>query len=181
VTQKVREKILQIFKTHLAQSGVAFLSFNTYPGWFLRGMIRDLVRYHARGESDPLAKVAEGRKFIGFLARNAWPEKNPHVPLLRHESKLLESIADSYICHEHFEPENRPFYFEQFIGIARSSGLRSVSSAFIDYLDSELPAEVKRVLEPLKVDRIRYEQCIDFLMNRAFRCVLLCHEEREIV
>ena len=28
-------------------NGVAYVSYNTYPGWHMRGMIRDMMRYHA--------------------------------------------------------------------------------------------------------------------------------------
>ena len=48
VPQEMQEKILSICKENLAPNGVAYVSYNTYPGWRMRGMIRDMMLYHAR-------------------------------------------------------------------------------------------------------------------------------------
>src|SRR5262245_14549100 len=47
VPDVVREKILDICSKHLTPNGVAYVSYNTYPGWHMRGMIRDMMRFHA--------------------------------------------------------------------------------------------------------------------------------------
>jgi 2-polyprenyl-3-methyl-5-hydroxy-6-metoxy-1,4-benzoquinol methylase len=41
VQTPVQEKILDICAKHLSPSGIAYISYNTYPGWHMRGMIRD--------------------------------------------------------------------------------------------------------------------------------------------
>src|SRR3954454_14195896 len=51
VPAEARDKILAIFAANLAPDGIAYLSYNTYPGWHLRGMVRDMLRYHADGYS----------------------------------------------------------------------------------------------------------------------------------
>jgi len=44
----VREKVMEIFKNNLAANGVAYLSFNAYPGWHMQGAMRNMMRYHTR-------------------------------------------------------------------------------------------------------------------------------------
>ena len=42
-----QERIFTLCQNHLAPQGVAYISYNTYPGWHMRGMIRDMMLYHA--------------------------------------------------------------------------------------------------------------------------------------
>jgi SAM-dependent methyltransferase len=48
VPAHVQKKILEIFAERLTENGVAYVSYNTYPGWHFRGMIRDVMAYHAK-------------------------------------------------------------------------------------------------------------------------------------
>jgi len=43
----VQEKILEVAEKFLSPDGVAYISYNTYPGCHFRGMIRDMMLYHA--------------------------------------------------------------------------------------------------------------------------------------
>src|SRR5262245_44196078 len=46
VPAAVQEKILAICRDHLAPGGIAYISYNVYPGWHLRGMVRGMMLYH---------------------------------------------------------------------------------------------------------------------------------------
>ena len=35
--------VLEICQRHLAPNGVAYISYNTYPGWHIRGIARDIM------------------------------------------------------------------------------------------------------------------------------------------
>ena len=43
VPDNVQQKIFFICKQNLSENGIAYVTYNTYPGWRLRGMIRDLM------------------------------------------------------------------------------------------------------------------------------------------
>ena len=48
VPTDVQEKILDICsQADCRPNGIAYVSYNTYPGWHMRGMIRDMMRYHS--------------------------------------------------------------------------------------------------------------------------------------
>jgi SAM-dependent methyltransferase len=68
VPAAVQEKILAICAAHLAPHGVAYISYNTYPGWHLRGMIRDMMLYHAQQFREPAVRVRQARNLLDFLA-----------------------------------------------------------------------------------------------------------------
>ena len=47
VPDNVRDKILAIAQRQLTPNGILYVSYNTYPGWHMRGMIRDMMRFHS--------------------------------------------------------------------------------------------------------------------------------------
>ncbi|MFO0890569.1 MAG: class I SAM-dependent methyltransferase [Isosphaeraceae bacterium] len=175
VPAPVRDKILQICKRHLAPDGVAYVSYNTLPGWGLRGTVRDLMCYHTRGIADPTARVQQARAALDFIASTATPQDGPYARYLREEIKKYEKFADAYIFHEFLEEEVHPVYFHEFAAHAESAGLRYVSHATLSIEEVTLPEDFRRVVGQLGSDLIRREQYIDFALNRPFRQSLLCH------
>ncbi len=53
----VRDKLLAVCKANLAPHGVAYVSYNTYPGCHLRNMIREMLLYQTRDIADPELKT----------------------------------------------------------------------------------------------------------------------------
>jgi SAM-dependent methyltransferase len=69
VPANVQERIFDICKKHLAPHGIAYISYNTYPGWHMRGMIRDMLQYHASQFTTPAMKVKQARNLLDFLGK----------------------------------------------------------------------------------------------------------------
>src|SRR5207248_7297064 len=114
VPDNVREKILDICAKHLTPSGVAYVSYNTYPGWHMRGMIRDMMRFHALRFSGAQTQVKQARALLDFLAKSAPQDGGAFASLLRSELEGVRTRADHYLYHEHLEAVNDPLYFHQF-------------------------------------------------------------------
>ena len=179
----VRDKILQINHDNLSENGVGYISYNTFPGWHMRGMIRDMMCYHISRftEKDPQTQVAQARTLLDFLAKSVRQnDKNPYGLLLKQELELLQRQPDSYLYHEHLEENNEPLYFYEFYQAAVAKGLRYLGEAdFSVMLPSHFPAEVQKVLHVIAPNQIQMEQYLDFLRNRTFRQTLLCHEHQK--
>jgi cyclopropane fatty-acyl-phospholipid synthase-like methyltransferase len=175
VAPPVRDRILEICKRNLAPSGVAYVSYNTYPGWYQRGMVRAMMLYHTRGITDPIEKVRQARAVVDFAARSASPPDGLHAQYLREEYRKLEKHPDTYLFHEYLETDNHPVYFHEFVAHADSAGLRYLSTAQFWTEEARLPAEFHQVIRQLGTDVVRREQYIDFVLNRTFRTSLLCH------
>ena len=183
VPAPVRDKLLDICARNLAPDGVAFVSYNTYPGWHMRGAIRDMMCYHANRVQGPQARATQARALLDFLARSAAPESDaygsflkPYGLLLQEELGFLRQLPDSYLLHDHLEEVNDPVYFYQFADQAAAKGLQflgegQVGSMFI----SQFAPEVAGTLRQLAPTILHLEQYLDFLRNRAFRQTLLCH------
>ncbi len=177
VPEPVRDKILSICKEHLNPPGVAYVSYNTYPGWHMRGMIRDMLSFHVRYFREPRVRVKQARNLLDFLARTVAAENTPYSLMLKSELESFRRSADAYLYHEHLEDVNEPVYFYQFAERAAARGLCYLAEVdFRSMVPGNYPPEVENVLQMLSQDNIHMEQYMDFLRNRMFRQTLLCHD-----
>ena len=181
VSENVQEKILSICRESLTENGVALVSYNTYPGWHMRESIRGMMLYHARQFDDPKMKVAQSRALLDFLVKSVDSEKSTYGMHLAGELKLLSSVADSYIAHEHLERWNAPAYFYQFNERVMQHDLQYLGeSEFSTMVVKNFSAPIAEALSGGIRDVIRMEQYMDFIRNRTFRSTLLCHRERQL-
>ena len=177
VTREVQEKILDICSSNLAPQGIAYVSYNTYPGWHMREMIRRMMLYHANQFDETKERIEQARALMDFLARSVPTENNHYGMLLKNELKLIRSSKDWYLFHDHLEEVNMPVYFHQFIERADRYGLQYLGEAdFSNMLTSGFPKEVSETLARISQNIIQTEQYMDFVRNRFFRQTLLCHK-----
>ena len=180
VPKNVQEKILDIYARNMAPTGIAYVSYNTYPGWHMRGMIRDMLSYHARQFVEPQTKVHQARNLLDFLAKSVAQEKSPYSMLLGQELEAFQGSSDSYLYHEHLEDVNEPIYFYKFVERAAKHGLKYLAEVDLRAMvPDNYPAEIKNVLQMLSHDLVHLEQYMDFLRNRMFRQTLLCHKNQK--
>jgi methyltransferase-like protein/SAM-dependent methyltransferase len=181
VPPQVQAKILQICKQNLSPNGVAYVSYNTLPGWRMRGIIRDIMLYRARNLPNPSERLNRSRELINFLAESVSEENNPYGVLLRKELELLNCKNDQYLLHDHLEVHNEAVYFSEFASRAQAVGLQYLGEAEFGAMCSRnLPQQVQAVLSAISSDVIETEQYMDFLRNRTFRQTLLVHAGQRI-
>jgi methyltransferase-like protein len=175
VPNDVREKILAICKNNLAADGVALVSYNVYPGWHFRRLIRDMMLYHVSGNEDPHTRITQARAALDFLLENC-PQDSAYATVLRAELAEIKNAPDAQIFHEYLERVNDPFYFHDFATQLQSAGLQYLGDVqFSRMLAKSLPQNAQDALTGLPI--IRQEQYMDFLHNRTFRRTLLCHDD----
>jgi len=180
VPDEVADKILDVCVKNLTPTGVSYVSYNTLPGWHMRGMIRDMMCYHTRQFQRPPMKIRQARALLKFLAESVPSEKNPYGMYLRNELEMLQKMRDSYIFHEHLEKENNPVYFHQFAERAEKKGLQFLGEAAFGAMAlaaHDLPSKVMTTLRQVSTNVIHREQYMDFVRNRTFRQTLLCHRD----
>jgi methyltransferase-like protein len=177
VPSEVQDKILTICRRNLAPQGVAYVSYNTYPGWHMRGLIRELMKFHVRQFTDGPERVAQARAFLDFLAKSVPGQSTIYAQLLKVEADLLRAASDSYIFHEHLEDVNNPLYFHQFAERAAGKGLQYLGEANFTPFSGNVEPGVIDTLRQLSDNPIHWEQYMDFLRGRTFRRTLLCHTE----
>ncbi|MBV9186728.1 MAG: class I SAM-dependent methyltransferase [Acidobacteria bacterium] len=178
VTPEVQEAIFEICRTHLAPHGVAYISYNTYPGWHLREMVRDMVVFHTRHFPDGDERTARAFEFVQFLSETSAGGGDAHALMLRTAREHFEEFRHrpAYLAHEYLERTNAPIYFHEFAERAAGHGLQYVSEAEPAAMEADnLAPNIAARLHQFTSDRIELEQYVDFAANRMFRRTLLCH------
>ena len=179
VPEATRAAILRICREALAHRGIAYVSYNTYPGWRLREVVREAMLFHAGSHGDAGQRLAQGRAFLQFMGQASDPN-SVFGQMIKIESEMIANYRDDYVFHEHFEPNNAPCYFKDFMAQADNHGLGYLGEAnFVEMLPQHLGAEVQRTLEQISAGNIiQTEQYMDFIRNRYFRQTLLVKRER---
>ena len=185
VPAAVQDKLFEVCRQCLAPQGVAYVSYNTYPGWSMIGVVRDMMLYHTRDISDPLEQVDRARSIVQFVRDGVPDQSSAYAAFLRAYSDLLGDPKESskgsdgsLVLHDELSEVNEPVYFSHFIEHAGRYGLQYLSEAQYHRTEPhDLSEESVERLENLAQDRIEYEQYLDFLRNRTFRQTLLVHSD----
>lgn len=174
VPEDARDALLTVCRERLAAQGIAYISYNAYPGGHLRQALREMMLHQARDASGPRETVRIAREFLQQLQRAgalapAWHE------LRDHEVKALLERDDGALYHDDLAEWNQRFYFHEFMAAANGHGLDYVGEA--DLYEMFDPQSVLTGFQGTVVD---YEQTMDFLKARRFRQTLLCRVENDL-
>lgn len=176
VTPVLQEKIMAICKDHLSPNGVAYVSYNTYPGSHMRDMVRGMMRFHAAQFDEPKEQISQAVSFVKFISE-ALPE-NKYRVFLKDAVEELSKRRDESIYHDELSEINLPVYFYQFMELAGKHGLQYLSEANFYDMHESFPSDVTDILKTLSKDLVVLkEQYSDFLKCRGFRRTLLCHQD----
>lgn len=180
VAPDVQESLLDMIRKVMAPTGMAYVSYNTLPGWNMVRSIRDMMNFHTRSISSPVEKVGQARAMLKFISENVKKDDSPYGKFLEQELERVNRGNDSYIYHDHLERENNPCYLYEFMDSARAKGLDYVGDSDLASMFLENFSEsVAELLHGLN-DLMYAEQYMDFLNDRRFRCSVLCHKEQKI-
>ncbi len=177
VPPEVADRILHLFSHHLTPHGIAYVSFNVYPGWHQRRMVRDMLKWHGRQTHSPEVQVARARATLELMIRMARDETDTYKRILLEEQKWTEDLTDGHFFHEVLEPDNHPCWFHEFLGRIARHGLQYVGEAGLLSMPlGRFRPELDEMLDQFSSDPLEKEQYVDFLRARRFRKSLLCRE-----
>lgn len=177
VAPELQKKILEVIQDRLAPNGVAYVSYNTYPGWHLRGLVREILCHQTARAAEPMEQVQRAKKYLDFLIQFTPDQDGIYAKILRREREILSKTPDTYLFHEHLEELNQPLYFHQFAERAAQHQLQFLSEASYHPEEANFSEAVQEQLAGISRDRIDYEQQVDFLCNGTFRRTLLCRDD----
>jgi SAM-dependent methyltransferase/methyltransferase-like protein len=180
VSDQTRDKLLAACQAHLAPQGVAYVSYNTYPGWHVHDMFRALMLYEGRDANTTAERVTAARRLLNFM-NDSLAAENPFTATVKEQLGPLMACSDAHLLHEYLAEVSQPVYFRQFTAHARRHGLElagdvSLGIRFADYLG----AEAEQRLGEITTDLVEKEQFRDIVRNRAMRQTLLCHRGVEL-
>ncbi|MEM1297207.1 MAG: class I SAM-dependent methyltransferase, partial [Verrucomicrobiota bacterium] len=145
ISHEEQQQLLSLIKNQLAPNGVAFVSYNCYPGWNLRTLVRELMLYRTRNVEDPQQKVNIARQILPVLSGAVPSTMQGYAALLVDEQTLVNQTDDYYIAHEHLEEDNEPCHFHEFADRLDQNELQflceaELSSMFINRYPAALTA-----------------------------------------
>jgi SAM-dependent methyltransferase len=171
----VRDSLLALIVSHLAPQGVAFVSYNTYPGCYMRRMVWEILHFHTDHIGDSRQRIEEAKALAGLLAR-ARTAQDGYGAFLTATLEGLPERDAAYFFHDDLASINEPVYFHEFIEHARRHNLQFLGESELRSMGyGGLTAEAKGVLDAL--DALTREQYLDFVRFRRFRQTLLCHAD----
>jgi len=169
-----RDRLLAVCRACLASDGVAFVSYNAYPGGHLRQMMREMMRFHVRGLGSPDERISQAHAFVRFISE-AKPGDDEYRRWLRAEAGQVLTHDRGHLFHDDLAEINDPVYFTTFTAHAAQHELQYLGEAdFFEMSEQALTSEARRTLDQLGENRILREQYLDFLKCRRFRQTLLC-------
>ncbi|MDR6886277.1 MULTISPECIES: class I SAM-dependent methyltransferase [Variovorax] len=175
----VQDAILRICSENLAPNGVAYVSYNVYPGWKAREIVRDAMILRGGLRDTPEEKLSYARGMLEFLEQSARPD-SVLKKTLEETMPIVRGSSGYYLLHEFLEPCNAPCYFKEFVARADANGLSYLADAEPSTMFVQNYGE--KVREPLLREcggsQILMEQYLDFLVNRTFRQTLLVKRGR---
>lgn len=182
VDEETKNNFLRLCKEHLAENGILYMSYNTYPGWHKMDSVRALLEF-ANKDIDTLnhrEKVRHGKTVaskLGALMLEYDTVKNQQTSFLQSLRQTLQK-QDCYVGHDHLEPVNTPVYFHQCMDHMAEHGFTylcdcDLNLSFPDVYDETLRTQLQELAPH---DPLAREQYIDFMLNTAFRKSLFTHK-----
>ena len=182
VDEETKDNFLRLCKEHLAENGILYMSYNTYPGWHKMDSVRALLEF-ANKDIDTLnhrEKVRHGKTVaskLGALMLEYDTVKNQQASFLQSLRQTLQK-QDCYVGHDHLEPVNTPVYFHQCIDHMAEHEFTylcdcDLNLSFPDVYDETLRTKLQDLAPH---DPLAREQYIDFMLNTAFRKSLFTHK-----
>lgn len=181
VPDAVKDKIFSICRNNLTEHGIAYISYNVYPGWKRQEQLREIMYFAGR---DVLEEPLEARTRKGLDALKALAEILENDKGLGGGGKLpaIQKILNHntyYVAHEYMEIFNDPIYVNGFIEWANRHRLAYIGdtdlhASFVSWMAEHTR---ERILALAGGDYIAKEFYSDILSDRQFRRSLLCREE----
>lgn len=180
ISDEMKDKLLNIISSHLADNGIAYVSYNTYPGWHTMEEVRQLMLF-ANRDQDNLThkeKVLRGKTVGSLVGAQILNYDN----LKERNSKFLGALRsvmqkeDYYVGHDHLEPHNDPCYFYQFNDHLKAHNLAYVCDAdltlsMVRTYDESIAAKLEQLAPNSQADQ---EQYLDFILDTTFRKSIIC-------
>lgn len=180
ISDEMKDKLLDIISNHLADNGIAYVSYNTYPGWHTMEEVRQLMLFANRGHDELThkEKVLRGKTVGSLVGSQILNYDN----LKERNSKFLGALRsvmqkdDYYVGHDHLEPHNDPCYFYQFNDHLKAHNLSYVCDAdltlsMVCTYDESIADKLEKLAPNSQADQ---EQYLDFMLDTTFRKSIIC-------
>jgi len=169
VAADVREAIFDRGASVLSPQGLFYLSYNTQPGWGMRGLVRDRLRATHTGSSlkDSAQRAKKTLDQLESLLGEA--EGHPYIDLLKRELDFANNRPLYHLTHEYLTEHNRAFWFGEVHGAAAVRGLHYVGDAQRFNTEGFVSIEQRAAAEAMFATDVEREESLDLVRYRQLR------------
>ncbi|HEY4848459.1 MAG TPA: class I SAM-dependent methyltransferase [Methylocella sp.] len=181
VPAPVRAALMRLVGRCLRSDGLAFISYNAFPGCRMREVLRDLLLDGTRGLDDPGEKLSAARAVL-IRQIEFWSEADPLQKALIDEARDMLKRPPEVLFHDELGAIYEPQYLRDVIEAARAENLEYLGDAKTDLsTEAWFPSAKFAVAEPDSLgDWGRFEQLMDFASMRRFRRSIFCRAGKDI-
>jgi SAM-dependent methyltransferase len=110
-----RDRLMGICAERLAPHGVAYISYNTWPGRHERHILREILLSHLRDVRAPRRRLREARRLLTAIGTPA--------------ARAMAAEPDDLLFHDDLAQVNDPIWFREFAAHAAAHGLQYLGDA----------------------------------------------------
>lgn len=160
-----QEALKQLLGGRLKTGGLAFVSYNAFPGWApltpLRALLRNAAR-QAAGDRSPLELAQQLHQGGSQYFRD--------VPLASAALELYGSLASEKLLREFLSPNFKPLSFDSVSGDLKEYGLQFVGChpIHLNYVDISVPKPLRALCNEAP-NRASREPLMDFVLSTKVR------------
>lgn len=180
----VKEKIVKICNENLTEEGIAYISYNTYPGWKEPDKVREMMIYANKYFPDFSLgdKTQRGKAFISIVA----DQMKSYTDIAEKKGDFIKQIEeilkmqDYYVGHEYLEFFNNPMYLHEFVDLMRKENLEYISDVALRLSIASIynQSTVEKLQQLSQGDHVIKEQCLDYILDTKFRRSLICKKSQ---
>jgi hypothetical protein len=173
ISDENRMHIVDFLKRKLKVGGVAYISYNTLPGWAAFAPVQHLMAMHAdvlgAAGQGPINRIEQALSFTDrlFAADPAFARANPSIA---GRLKKLKDQNKHYLAHEYFNRNWDPMHFATTANWLQAAKLNFACSAhYLNAVDDinftkDQQALIREIYDPTFAETVR-----DFMVNQQFR------------
>jgi SAM-dependent methyltransferase len=165
-----RKAVLDFLSSKLKPGGLAYVSYNTLPGWAAVEPLRQLIL--ARAALSP-GSTLEGAK-LGLEFAKALNQAGAYYfsgnPAAKAMLETMEKAGLHYVVHEYLHAHWVPMYFAQLAAEMAASDLYFVGQLplYLNFRDVSIPSTLTSLFGQI-TERLAFEGLKDFALNTYFR------------
>ena len=183
VSDENRAIIIDLIRRKLKTGGIAYVSYNIYPGWGARFPVRQLMSLFnekagsLRGTEETINAAVLFTKDVFAAGAEFYKD----VPAIAKHIETLNVRDNGYIAHEYL---NRDWKISTFADVSAELGEAKLTYAgptdFLDHIEPfRFTPEGRKILSQIGDPALK-ETTKDFLTNQMFRCDVYVKGARQI-
>lgn len=181
VPKQVQKKILSLCSQGLQQHGVAYISFNTQPGWATRGALRKYLALFDDQTLPAFERVEAARERMKAMLARLEDSQTAYTQQLFAEVRACGQQSAAFVYHELLSPVCDSFFLDEFCQVAAEHNLQYLGDGRPSRMriqNDELEDQhFRKALQLSLQDAVVQEQVWDILLPNSIRGCLLVHSD----